>query len=186
MKKEIVINATANDILVAILEDDRLAEVFLEVADKESRIGSIYLGKVQRIVQGMNAAFVDIGEQQHAFLHFSDVGNAVDEDESDDGDDEGDDDGDETPQGPRPKEPAARRGPSSGRGHKAKPAPADDAEALVQTTTNGTDEPTREPDRRQRPARERPGRGDRRGPKAPVRAEEPETAETPAAPPSDA
>src|SRR5688500_12930229 len=109
MKKEIVINATTSEMRVAILEDDRLAEVFLEVADKESRIGSIFLGKVQRIVQGMNAAFVDIGEPQHAFLHFSDVGNAVDDDDKDDDDDD-DDDGDDDDDDVTPDRP--RKGPA--------------------------------------------------------------------------
>ncbi len=79
MKKEIIINATSNEMRVALTEDGRLAEIFLEVQDKQSRIGSIYLGKVQRVVQGMNAAFIDIGESQHAFLHFSDVGTKLDE-----------------------------------------------------------------------------------------------------------
>jgi ribonuclease G len=104
MKKEIIINATTNELRVAIAEDDRLAEIFLEVPDKERHVGSIYLGRVQRVVQGMNAAFVDIGETQDAFLHFSDVGNAMDEfkdllDEKDDEDDDEDDEADETPHG---------------------------------------------------------------------------------------
>lgn len=79
MKKEIIINATSDEIRVALIEDNRLAEIFLEVPDKERHVGSIYLGRVERVVQGMNAAFVDIGEQQDAFLHFSDVGTALDE-----------------------------------------------------------------------------------------------------------
>ncbi len=94
MKKEIIINATSTEIRVAITEDDRLAEIFLEVPDKERHVGSIYLGRVERVVQGMNAAFIDIGETQDAFLHFSDVGSALDEfkDLLDDKDDEDDDD----------------------------------------------------------------------------------------------
>lgn len=96
MKKEIIINATSTEIRVAITEDDRLAEIFLEVPDKERHVGSIYLGRVERVVQGMNAAFIDIGETQDAFLHFSDVGSALDEfkDLLDDKDDEDDDDED--------------------------------------------------------------------------------------------
>ncbi len=76
MKKEIIINATSTEIRVALTEDERLAELFLELPDKERHIGSIYLGRVERVVQGMNAAFVDIGLEQHAFLHFSDAAKA--------------------------------------------------------------------------------------------------------------
>lgn len=76
MKKEIIINATSSELRVAITEDGRLAELFLELPDKERHVGSIFLGRVERVVQGMNAAFVDIGLEQHAFLHFSDAANA--------------------------------------------------------------------------------------------------------------
>lgn len=90
MKKEIIINATASELRVAINEDDRLAEIFLDVPDKQRHVGSVFLGRVQRIVQGMNAAFIDIGEEQDAFLHFSDAANALDEyqDAMDDDDDD--------------------------------------------------------------------------------------------------
>lgn len=94
MKKEILINAALSEIRVAITENGRLAEVFWELPEKERHIGNIYLGRVERIVQGMNAAFVDIGLDQDAFLHFSDAG---DLDADDDGDgDADDDDGDDS------------------------------------------------------------------------------------------
>lgn len=73
MKKEIIINSTMNEERIAITEDGKLAELFIELPDKERSIGNIYLGKVTRIVQGINAAFIDIGLKQDAFLHFSDV-----------------------------------------------------------------------------------------------------------------
>ncbi len=73
MKKEIIINSTLNEERIAITEDGKLAELFIELPDKERSIGNIYLGKVTRIVQGINAAFIDIGLKQDAFLHFSDV-----------------------------------------------------------------------------------------------------------------
>ncbi len=73
MKKEIIINTTLNEERIAITEDGKLAELFIELPDKEKSIGNIYLGKVTRIVQGINAAFVDIGLKQDAFLHFSDI-----------------------------------------------------------------------------------------------------------------
>ncbi|MCU0427087.1 MAG: Rne/Rng family ribonuclease [Candidatus Kapabacteria bacterium] len=94
MKKEILINAALSEIRVAITENGRLAELFWELPEKERHVGNIYLGRVERIVQGMNAAFVDIGEIQDAFLHFSDAGelDADDDDDDDDNDDTDDDD----------------------------------------------------------------------------------------------
>jgi ribonuclease G len=88
MRKEILINTTLNEVRVAITENGRLAELFWELPEKERHIGNVYLGRVERIVQGMNAAFVDIGEEQDAFLHFSDAGDL----EADDDDDEEDED----------------------------------------------------------------------------------------------
>jgi ribonuclease G len=73
MKKEILINSSINEVRVAITEDGKLAEFFIEFPEKERIIGNIYLGKVNKIVTGINAAFVNIGFNQDAFLHFSDV-----------------------------------------------------------------------------------------------------------------
>ncbi len=90
MKKEIVINSTANEHRIAILEDGKLAELFVETPGKERMVGDIYLGKVAKVMPGIRAAFIDIGLQQDAFLHFSDIGsslseyNALFEDEDDD------------------------------------------------------------------------------------------------------
>jgi ribonuclease G len=90
MKKEIVINSTANEHRIAILEDGKLAELFVETPGKERMVGDIYLGKIAKVMPGIRAAFIDIGLQQDAFLHFSDVGsslseyNALFEDDDDD------------------------------------------------------------------------------------------------------
>lgn len=89
MKKEIYINSSLNETRVAITEDGRLAEYFIEFPDKERLVGSIFLGRVQKIVQGMNAAFIDIGLEQDAFLHFSDVDSSMEDSfELDDEEDE--------------------------------------------------------------------------------------------------
>jgi ribonuclease G len=74
MQKEIIINATANEIRIAITEDKRLAELFVETPDKERMVGDIYLGKVAKVMPGIRAAFIDLGLKQDAFLHFSDIG----------------------------------------------------------------------------------------------------------------
>lgn len=73
MKKEILISSTLNEVRIAITEDGKLAEYFVELPDKEKFVGNIYLGKVTRVLPSLNAAFVDIGLNQNAFLHFSDV-----------------------------------------------------------------------------------------------------------------
>jgi ribonuclease G len=74
MKKEIIINSTANEHRIAILEDGKTAELFVETPGKDRNVGDIYLGKVAKIMPGIRAAFVDVGMGQDAFLHFSDVG----------------------------------------------------------------------------------------------------------------
>lgn len=90
MKKDIIINSTANEHRIAILEDSKLAELFVETPGKERMVGDIYFGKVAKVMPGIRAAFIDIGLQQDAFLHFSDIGsslseyNAMFEDDDDD------------------------------------------------------------------------------------------------------
>lgn len=79
MKKDIIINSTANEHRIAILEDDRLAELFVETPGKERMVGDIYLGRIAKVMPGIRAAFIDIGHQQDAFLHFSDIGNSLPE-----------------------------------------------------------------------------------------------------------
>jgi ribonuclease G len=72
-------NVTANQVRIAITEDGKLAELFVEAPEKERLVGDVYLGKVARIMPGIKAAFIDIGLRQDAFLHFSDIGSTLDE-----------------------------------------------------------------------------------------------------------
>lgn len=74
MKKEIVINYTKNEVRIAILEDEELVEFLIEREDNRRTVGAIYLGRVNAVVPGIQAAFVDIGKEKAAFLHVSDVG----------------------------------------------------------------------------------------------------------------
>ncbi|MFW5663291.1 MAG: hypothetical protein ACOCZW_06155, partial [Bacteroidota bacterium] len=92
MKKEIIINSTINEVRVAITEDGQLAEFFIEFPEKERYIGNVYLGKVNKIVSGINAAFINIGLNQDAFLHFSDVDESLENSIITDEEDELDDD----------------------------------------------------------------------------------------------
>jgi ribonuclease G len=74
MHKEIIINSSIGETRIAILEEGKLVELFVEKPDRERMVGDIYLGKVVNVVKGMRAAFVNIGQKQDAFLHFSDIG----------------------------------------------------------------------------------------------------------------
>ncbi|HEY3251692.1 MAG TPA: Rne/Rng family ribonuclease [Ignavibacteria bacterium] len=79
MKKTILINSTSDENRIAILEDGRLSELFYENPDYERVVGDIYLGRVAKVIPGIKAAFIDLGFKQDAFLHFSDVGEQVEE-----------------------------------------------------------------------------------------------------------
>lgn len=73
MKKEILINETSNEIRLALTEDSKLTEFFVESPDQERNVGDIYLGKVWKVMSGIRAAFINLGFPQDAFLHFSDI-----------------------------------------------------------------------------------------------------------------
>ncbi len=93
MKREILISAANRETRVAILEDDQLVELLVDRPDVKRMVGDIFLGRVEAILPGIQAAFVDIGTEKSAFLHASDLvfGGATDDDEDSDSED-GDDD----------------------------------------------------------------------------------------------
>jgi ribonuclease G len=72
VKREIVINASALEVRVALLESGSLAEFYLEREQHRGIVGNIYKGRVTRVLPGMQAAFVDIGMEKAGFLHASD------------------------------------------------------------------------------------------------------------------
>jgi len=86
MKREILISATQREVRVAIIEDDQLVELQVDRPENKRMIGDIYLGKVDAVQPGLQAAFVSIGTEKSAFLHNSDL--AYDEDGDDDDDDD--------------------------------------------------------------------------------------------------
>src|SRR5471032_1574831 len=88
MKREILINASPRETRVAILEDDELVELLVDRPDARRMVGDIYLGKVDAVLPGLQAAFVDIGTDKSAFLHSSDLV-YPDTGEPDDDDEEG-------------------------------------------------------------------------------------------------
>jgi len=71
--REIVVNATAREKRVAIIENKRLVELMHERPDERRIAGDVYLGVVEAIVPGLQAAFIDIGQEKSAFLHASDL-----------------------------------------------------------------------------------------------------------------
>ena len=73
MYKQIVINVAEHETRVALLEDGTIAELFIERNDGSDIAGNIYKGRVQRVLPGMQAAFVDIGLGQAAFIYVDDV-----------------------------------------------------------------------------------------------------------------
>jgi ribonuclease G len=73
MKRELLINAAPRETRVAILEDDELVELLVDRPEARRMVGDIYLGKVEAVLPGIQAAFVDIGTEKSAFLHASDL-----------------------------------------------------------------------------------------------------------------
>lgn len=72
MSKELVVSATPHETRVAILEDGQLCEIYVEREKEFALVGSIYKGRVTRVLPGMQSAFVDIGLDSDAFLYVSD------------------------------------------------------------------------------------------------------------------
>ena len=73
MSEEILINVTPRETRVAVVENGMLQEVHVERASRRGYVGDIYKGRVQRVMPGMQAAFVEIGLERAAFLHASDI-----------------------------------------------------------------------------------------------------------------
>jgi ribonuclease G len=73
MSKEIVVNVGETQTRIAIVEDGKLAELYIEDAENKRTIGNLYLGRIRKVMPSIQAAFVDIGQEQDAFLHFSDL-----------------------------------------------------------------------------------------------------------------
>ena len=98
MKREILINASPRETRVAILEDDQLVELMMDRPETRRMVGDIYLGKIEAVLPGIQAAFVDIGTEKSAFLHASDLVYPEDDDQGDDADGVDEDDDDEEPE----------------------------------------------------------------------------------------
>lgn len=73
MNKELIINASGEGVEIALLEDKRLVELHYERGQDQFSVGDLYLGKVKKLMPGLNAAFVDVGFEKDAFLHYTDL-----------------------------------------------------------------------------------------------------------------
>ncbi len=73
MNKELIINAAPQGVEIALLEDKKLVELHNEKVDASFGVGDLYLGKVKKLIPGLNAAFVDVGFEKDAFLHYTDL-----------------------------------------------------------------------------------------------------------------
>jgi ribonuclease G len=73
VNKDLIINSTAEGVEIALLEDKKLVEIHNEKMDTRWAVGDLYLGKVKKIIPGLNAAFVDVGFEKDAFLHYTDL-----------------------------------------------------------------------------------------------------------------
>ena len=92
MKRELLINAAPRETRVAILEDDEFVELLVDRPEARRMVGDIYFGRVEAVLPGIQAAFVDIGTEKSAFLHASDLVFADEDDDRDADDDESEDD----------------------------------------------------------------------------------------------
>ncbi len=108
----LVINVDIAETRVALIEDGNITELFIEREQERSPVGNVYLGKVTRVLPGMQAAFIEIGLDRAAFLHVEDVvvqddmGELLDPDEAEEEADDENGGGDEIKPAKRP---AARK-----------------------------------------------------------------------------
>jgi ribonuclease G len=73
LNKELIINAAPQGVEIALLEDKKLVELHHEKTDASFAVGDLYLGKVKKLIPGLNAAFIDVGFEKDAFLHYTDL-----------------------------------------------------------------------------------------------------------------
>jgi len=73
LNKELIINSTPQGVEIALLEDKKLVELHNDKTGATFGVGDIYLGKVKKLIPGLNAAFIDVGFEKDAFLHYTDL-----------------------------------------------------------------------------------------------------------------
>jgi ribonuclease G len=74
VNKELIVDTSSSDVTLALLEDKKLIELNKEDGENNFTVGDLYLGRVKKVMSGLNAAFVDVGYEKDAFLHYLDLG----------------------------------------------------------------------------------------------------------------
>ncbi len=74
MERELIINSSPTQVEIALLEDSRLVEIHSQQTNRKLSVGDIFIGRIKKLMPGLNAAFVDIGYKKDAFLHYTDLG----------------------------------------------------------------------------------------------------------------
>src|SRR5438874_7555697 len=104
MNKEMIVSSNGHETMVAILEDDLVAEIFVERERHRGVVGNVYKGRVSKVLPGMQSSFVDLGLERDGFLYVADVVDTMEEfDKLESGDDEGGNGKDRDREKPQPK-----------------------------------------------------------------------------------
>src|SRR5262249_21519399 len=104
MTKEMIISSNGHETMVAILEDDLAAEIFVERERQRGVVGNVYKGRVSKVLPGMQCAFIDLGLERDGFLYVADVVDAIEEFDKLDSGEEDEGKGKDKDKGPRPQQ----------------------------------------------------------------------------------
>ena len=77
INRELIISSDVSEVNIVLLEDKQLVEFHKEQKNNSISVGDVYLGRVKKILPGLNSAFIDIGSRKDAFLHYLDLGPQV-------------------------------------------------------------------------------------------------------------
>ena len=109
MTKEMIISSNGHETMVAILEDDLVAEIFVERERQRGVVGNVYKGRVSKVLPGMQSSFIDLGLERDGFLYVADVVDTLEEfDKLESADEEGNG---KAGAEPRPRDRAGPSGP---------------------------------------------------------------------------
>src|SRR5437879_8994426 len=79
MTKEMIISSNGHETMVAILEDDLVAEIFIERERQRGVAGNVYKGRVSKVLPGMQSSFIDVGLERDGFLYVAEVIDTLEE-----------------------------------------------------------------------------------------------------------
>src|SRR5215475_534825 len=88
MTKEMIVSSTGHETMVVILEDDLVAEIFVERERQRGVVGNVYKGRVSKVLPGMQSSFIDVSLERDGFLYVADVANTLDDLETGEDEDE--------------------------------------------------------------------------------------------------